>query len=269
MARIGLVPGRISRSSRLAAQLVADALSKVTGLAGDAFVAREPRELVEKYASGRIDIVWASPTLYLQSPELSCTLPIAVSVREGSPHYHSVFYVRRDSPFRSPLDLQGKSVAWVASTSAAGYIFPRMALADAGVHADELFKKQVFGGTHGSVTHMVRNREVSCGAGYANFLEGDSTLAVRAASYTETGQGSDMRVLLASRPIPSDIFLASPSAAAGRDLFAAMEQAREASPEPFAELFGIDGFAKPDESALAELRRSLDAAQSLGVLSPS
>lgn len=268
MARIGLVPGRISRSSRLAATLVADAISKTTGLAGDAFVAREPRELVERYAAGYIDIVWASPTLFLQSPQLEAAAPIAVSVREGSPHYHSVFFVRRDSPFRSPLDLRGKSVAWVASTSASGYILPRMALADMGVHADELFKRQVFGGTHGNVAHMVRTGEVACGAGYAHFTDGDLTQGVRAASYSESCDGTDMRVLLASPPIPSDLFLAHPSAAEKCDVFEAIETARLASPEPFAQLFGIDGFARPDANALTQLRRSLDAARSLGVLGP-
>ena len=245
---------------------MADALAKTTGLAGEAFIAREPRELVEKYSAGEIDIIWASPTLYLQSQELASCVPIAVSVREGAPHYHSVFFVRRDSPFRSPLDLRGKSVAWVASTSAAGYIFPRMALADVGVNADELFKRQIFAGTHGNVAQMVRQGEVACGAGFAHFVDGDLTQGVRSASYSEIDRGTDMRVLMASPPIPSDLFLAHPSAAENRDLFEALKEARQASPESFEQLFHIDSFARPDEGALDGLRRSLEAAQSLGVL---
>lgn len=137
-----------------------------------------------------------------------------------------------------------------------------------GVHADELFKKQMFVGTHGNVAHMVREGEASCGAGFAHFVGGDLTQKVRVASYSESGEASDMRVLMATPPIPSDLFLAHPSAAENCDLFEAMENARKASPEPFEQLFGIDGFARPDADALAQLRRSLDDAHSLGVLSP-
>ena len=167
--RFGIVPSRRGGKESLAAALVAHAVSEASGEPCQPVIMRDPSELVARYAANELDFLWASPTLALSAPELADASTAAVSVRAGSPHYHGVFFVRRDSPYRTPLDLRGKSVAWVASTSASGYIFPRVGLVDLGLHPDELFKRQIFVGTHGNVAQMVLTGEVACGAGSVSY----------------------------------------------------------------------------------------------------
>ena len=264
---LGLVPLHFGRQARLAAARIADELAHVTGHECHATAFREPRELAEGFAANKLDLVWLSPAHFLRAEAFQGAEPVAISIRSGTPYYHGVLYVRRDSPFRTPLDLRGHSVAWVASTSASGYIFPRVALAEMGLDADELFRRQTFVGTHGNVAQRVRRGEAACGGGYAHFHEGDLTRGVRMASYMdEVGDDEDIRVLLATPPIPADLFVARKGLMDSAALLHALTTAFDTEPDPFRLVFGIDGFAEPNADALVQLGRSLRMAEELGVL---
>lgn len=227
-----------------------------------------PQALVQAYASGDVNLVWSSPSLALVAPELRGAIPLVTSVREGQAHYHGVLFVRADSPIKSPLQLRGTRAAWVAPTSAAGYIFPRVALAGNGIDPGGLYASERFLGSHGAVVRAVWEGDADVGATFAVFEHGDASRAMVRSGYLEAGH-PEMRVLLATPPIPADLFLVSPSlhlAFEGGlpDIMRAL--AREV-PDAVHHVFGADDFADCDERQLGDLQRQLDDAHALGVLS--
>jgi phosphonate transport system substrate-binding protein len=225
-----------------------------------------PAALVQAYAAGEVNLLWSSPSLALVAPELRGAVPIVSSVRQGRAHYHGVLFVRADSPIKSPLQLRGARAAWVASTSAGGYIFPRVALAGHGIDPAGLYASERFLGTHGAVAAAVADGEADVGATFAVFEGGDASRSMLRSGYLEAGHAA-MRVILATPPIPADLFLASPSlhlAFEGGlpDIMRAL--ARDA-PVAVNQVFGADDFADCDERQLEALRRQLEDAHALGV----
>ena len=69
---------------------------------------------------------------------------------------------------RTIQDLKGLNVAWVEQTSAAGYLFPRAALLQAGLKPAELFKTETFVGDHAAVCKAVLDGKADVGATYAD-----------------------------------------------------------------------------------------------------
>ncbi len=250
-----------------AVRQVESALEAALGTPCELFSFPRPTDLAFAYRHEAVDLAWVSPTLALQSSAFLRAEPVAVSVRSGRPHYHGVIFVRRDSPIRSPLALRGKTVAWVAPTSASGYIFPRVALAELGLDPEELFDAESFAGTHERVAEMVRSGEVACGAGFAHFEGGDCTRRVKAASYFVVGDDSEFRILVATPAIPADIFMARPQLVA-RGASDALLRAAAAEPDAFRQLFGVDALASADVRDIEQIRKGIMAAEQLGVLAP-
>ena len=61
-----------------------------------------------------------------------------VTERDGATRYHSVFFVRRDSPVRTLADLAGHSVAFQNPYSTSAYYLPAAKLLDAGMQLEVL-----------------------------------------------------------------------------------------------------------------------------------
>lgn len=265
---LGAVPVTLDPETRLALHEVAAALGSILDCAVDVHVAPSPAALEDDYASGKSPLVWSSPVLALSSPKLRGAVPLACSVREGVAYYHSVLLVRRSSPITSPLALRGTRVAWVARTSASGYVFPRVALAGHGIDPTTLFLREDFLGAHGAVVEAVRRGDADVCATFAVFERGDATRPlVRAGHHDTPGDGEPLRVLLPTPPIPSDLFVASPELAAahGPLLVRALEALGTRVPKALLCAFGADALVPTSEHELGDLRRQLADAQAMGL----
>ena len=67
---------------------------------------------------------------------------------DGTKGYHSVFYVKKDSPYQKVEDLKGKNLGLVDPNSTSGNNVPRFALDKMGIKPDEFFNKVVYTGSH-------------------------------------------------------------------------------------------------------------------------
>ena len=67
---------------------------------------------------------------------------------DGSKGYYSVFYVKKDSPYRSIEDLKGKNLGLVDPNSTSGNNVPRFVLDQKGIDPETYFSKVVFTGSH-------------------------------------------------------------------------------------------------------------------------
>ena len=96
-----------------------------------------------------------------------------ISEREGATRYHSLFFVRRDSPVQSLKDLAGRSVAFQSPYSTSAYYLPAAQLLDEGQSLELLLSPMdkpapdrvgyVFARTELNITTWVHKRLVDAG----------------------------------------------------------------------------------------------------------
>jgi len=67
---------------------------------------------------------------------------------DGSKGYYSVFYVKKDSPYKSIEDLKGKNLGLVDPNSTSGNNVPRLVLDKKGINPEAYFGQVVFAGSH-------------------------------------------------------------------------------------------------------------------------
>lgn len=248
------------------------ALSRTLRIPVEPSAFASPKQLAASFGQGEIDLAWASPTLALLSPELKDGVPVVRSIREGAAHYHGVLFVRRDAPAASVTDLKDTRAAWVDETSAAGYIFPRVALAAYGILPQGLFKSERFHGSHGAVARAVFEGEADVGATFATFERGDPTKRVVRAGFLEVADVEQARIVLATPPIPSDLIVATGalSESLGERLIDCVEDLVH-EPDALDALryvLGADGLVRSDPHALKQLRQQIDDAEELGLVPP-
>jgi phosphonate transport system substrate-binding protein len=109
-----------------------------------------PSALADALASGAAHFGWVSPTLVLMAQQLSTVVPLLSSVRGGVAEYHTVLFTAPASPLTGLERLRGLRAAWVAPTSASGYLVIRKTLARKGVDLAAAFASEVFLGARGS-----------------------------------------------------------------------------------------------------------------------
>lgn len=199
----GAVPHTDDETTRVLLADFCDVLSSRAGIAVAPHRSPSPKALASAFQRGRVDIAWTSPILFVTSAAFVDCVPLVSTVRQGEATYSGVLYVPADSPLRHVEQLRGSRVAWVARTSAAGYVMPRLALHDAGIDTAGFFGEETFGDTHGEVVRRVRAGEADVGATYAVIRPSDDGPEIVQAAF----DAADAHVLLVSRPIPSDLMV--------------------------------------------------------------
>ncbi len=230
---------------------------------------RKPEALAHAFEDGEVDLAWTSPILALTHPSMGRGVPLASAVRQGATHYHSVLFVSSDSSLKSATALQGCSVAWVAPTSASGYVFPRVALASQGLDPQTLFKTEIFCFSHGAVVDAVLSGQADVGASFAVFEDGDATKPLLRAGFQDTEHDIAVRILVVSAPIPSDLWLATRPAhqQLGDRLLRSLEEVCKQAPNAMMSVFGAEMYVAPDVKRLEHLRENVEHAQSLELIS--
>jgi phosphonate transport system substrate-binding protein len=101
---------------------------------GDLVIARDLEDLSQRLARGDVDIVIETvfPTLVLEERSRSLD-PALVVLRRGEREYRSVFFTRREAPYRSLGDLRGRTLVLQALRSTSAFALPRAELARAGI----------------------------------------------------------------------------------------------------------------------------------------
>ena len=230
--------------------------------------APSPGSLQAAFFRGRVQLAWVSPALFLLSDAFASAVPFASAVREGDTRYNGVLFVRDASPIRSVESLRGSKVAWVAPTSAAGYLMPRLAITKQGLDPNELFASEVFLDTHGAVAQSVAEGRADVGATHALFDDADPSRGMRSAGFDGI-EGLKARVVLASAPIPSDLIVASlgvPAWLRGNLTVALRDLSEDGScTDLFAALFGLEGYRDHQPAALERLAQDLSVARERGL----
>jgi phosphate/phosphite/phosphonate ABC transporter binding protein len=233
--------------------------------------APSPEALASAFSTGRVDIAWVSPALFILHPGLAAAKPLVCSVRQKMAIYHSVLFVNQTSRYKSPSDLQGARAAWVAPSSAAGYIMPRLALASHGLDPRTLFASETMFDSHGNVARAVFSGQADVGGTYAVFTEADPTQRLVRAGFDEVPQGR-ARILYAAGPIPSDPIVVGPKVSTIRrvEIMSAFADLRpnHAVIGAIMHVLGAESFEPVRPHAFDALQEEIRDGRALGLLDP-
>ena len=131
-------------------QPLMDYLSKELGTKVTLRVANDYAAVIEGQRAGNIQIASYGPSSFARALMTGAKIDaFAIEVNlDGTKGYHSVLYVKADSPYKSIEDLKGKNLCLVDPNSTSGNNVPRFALNKMGVKPDDFFGKVVYAGSH-------------------------------------------------------------------------------------------------------------------------
>lgn len=228
----------------------------------------EPRlygydELAAGLADGTVDIAFSTPLVYVRAAKQNARLGLVrKALHGGKPGYRSVFFVRRDSGFKTIQDLAGRDVAFVKGGSASGNLFPRAHLLGKGFDPETFFGRISLLSSHATVCDAVYAGDVQVGASFTN-ADGDLSVMTLDACLPSLGdKAEDLRVIFASEPIPNDVVVVragfpqelSDKLAAALDALATSESGRKV----LAEAFASDGFVPAHDSSFGVVRQAIE-----------
>jgi len=145
-------------------------LSKELGVKVTLRVANDYAAVIEGQRSGQIHIAQYGPASYARAFLTGVkTEPFAIEVNgDGTKGYHSVFYVKKDSPFQKIEDLKGKNLGLVDPNSTSGNNVPRYALDKMKIDPETYFNKVVYTGSHENAVIALQQGTVDVAANWWN-----------------------------------------------------------------------------------------------------
>lgn len=133
-------------------------------------IATDYAAVIEGQRAGQIHIATYGPSAFARALMIGARVEAFMQDvnADGSRGYHSVFYVRADSPYGRIEDLRGKSLALVDPNSTTGNAVPRFALSRMGLDADGFFGRVVYAGSHENAILALRQGTVDVAANWWN-----------------------------------------------------------------------------------------------------
>ena len=133
-------------------------------------IANDYAAVIEGQRSGQIHIAYYGPASFARALLTGVKAEaFAQDVQEdGTLGYYSVFYVKKDSPFRSIQDLKGKNLGLVDPNSTSGWNVPLYSLDKQGIDADTFFGKVLTTGSHENAILALQQGTVDVAANWFN-----------------------------------------------------------------------------------------------------
>src|SRR5215468_6877378 len=133
-------------------------------------VANDYAALIEGQRAGNIHIGMYGPASFARALLTGVkTEAFAIEVNgDGTKGYHSVFYVKMDSPYQKVEDLKGKNLGLVDPNSTSGNNVPRFALNQMGIEPDQFFAKVIYTGSHENAITALQQGTVDVAANWWN-----------------------------------------------------------------------------------------------------
>ncbi len=171
---------------------------------GEILMAQDPLQMASYLRRGRVDWVTETAGNAMLLQQRSGAQALLMTERSGVREYHSVFFVRRDSPIRRLDELRGHTLALQSRSSTSAYLLPVLTLLRNGMRPEILLSPldapavdsvgYMFVREEPSIAVSVHKRLVDAGA-FSN-LDWDDKSAIPAAFKR------DFRVIHATGPVP-------------------------------------------------------------------
>ena len=125
-------------------------LAKELGTKVTLRIANDYAAIIEGQRTGNIHIASYGPSSFARARMTGAKVDaFAIETNlDGTKGYHSVFYVKKDSPYQKVEDLKGKNLGLVDPNSTSGNNVPRFALNGMKIEPETFFSKVVYTGSH-------------------------------------------------------------------------------------------------------------------------
>jgi phosphonate transport system substrate-binding protein len=189
---------------------LANYVAKATGYEGGKVVIHDSADLViGKLCDGSLDLVLESVYSVAQAVRSCGAVPLVVAAKGNTYRYHSVVFVRSDSPVKTLSELGGKDILFEDPTSTSGYIVPRMMIEDAGV--------ALLGASEAPRPTAVRYRFGREELNLVGWVVHGLVAAASTADLDLEGfEDADVRVIGRSAPLPRQLIVMGPHVAKER-----------------------------------------------------
>lgn len=127
---------------------------------GRILMAKDSQQMASYLRRGRVDWVTETAGTAMLLKQRADAKPLLLTERDGTSHYHSVFFARRDSGLRSLDDLRGHSVAFQRPSSTSAYFVPVAELLERGL-SPEILLSPTDRIEHGEVGYLFARSELN------------------------------------------------------------------------------------------------------------
>ena len=145
-------------------------LAKELGTKVTLRIANDYAAIIEGQRAGNIHIGMYGPASFARARMTGAKVDaFAIETNlDGTKGYHSVFYVKKDSPYQKVEDLKGKNLGLVDPNSTSGNNVPRFALNGMKIEPESFFSKVVYTGSHENAIIALQQGTVDVAANWWN-----------------------------------------------------------------------------------------------------
>ena len=181
-------------------QPLMDYLTKQLGTKVTLRVANDYAAVIEGQRAGNIHMAYYGPSSFARALMTGAKIDaFAIEVNaDGTKGYHSVLYVKADSPYKSIEDLKGKNLCLVDPNSTSGNNVPRFALNKMGLKPDDFFGKVVYAGSHENA--VIGVQQGTCDAAF-NWWNDENESNLRRMERKGMAKYGDFRIIFKSDQI--------------------------------------------------------------------
>ena len=175
-------------------------LAKELGTKVTLRIANDYAAIIEGQRTGNIHIASYGPSSFARARMTGAKVDaFAIETNlDGTKGYHSVFYVKKDSPYQKVEDLKGKNLGLVDPNSTSGNNVPRFALNGMKIEPETFFSKVVYTGSHENAIIALQQGTVDVAANWWND-EQESNLQRMARK--NMAKAEDFRIIFKSEQI--------------------------------------------------------------------
>ena len=200
--KFGVLPSNPNSPASL--QVLLKFLSNSTGQRFE-LVTSDLESLLDGLSSGEIAFADLTSAAYataesLHKGKFKYVVTVAARDEHGDlvPYYKGFFFALKTAPYRTMLDLKGRSFAFVSKSSTSGYLYPMATLTSMGIDPETFFGSITFADSHEKIFEGLKTGFLD--AGVSNFDAFEKAKVVHGNIYKIIGE---------TQKIPSGAFVAS------------------------------------------------------------
>jgi len=219
--------------------------------------------IVESFKNGTLDIGYLSSTDAARNLDDAAASILLIHLKNGNPHYNSIWLSLKNKDYDSIEDLKDKPVAFASHSSTSGFLIPTWDLSKRGLVGPQkaltdYFAQTIYGTGYVSAVEKVLNGEVEAGAVSDYVYKGDN-------KYLSDEQKAKLKIVQEQGPVPSHTICYRLSlSAADRDLIRqTLLGMNEDNPELRDKVFNGELVAVNPEEHLKITREALEVQKTL------
>ena len=219
--------------------------------------------IVESFKNGTLDIGYLSSTDAARNLDDAAASILLIHLKNGNPHYNSIWLSLKDKDYGSIEDLKDKPVAFASHSSTSGFLIPTWDLSKRGLVGPQkaltdYFAQTIYGTGYVSAVEKVLNGEVEAAAVSDYVYKGDN-------KYLSDEQKAKLKIVQEQGPVPSHTICYRLSlSAADRDLIRqTLLGMNEDNPELRDKVFNGELVAVNPEEHLKITREALEVQKTL------